>query len=243
MSGYYRVKYFEIPNYRKFDACVTVSPFHKRLIESYHAKNVFAIPYGVDLEFFKPKDDTVEYKHTLIFTGAMNYVHNVKAVQWFYHNTFPLILNKIPDTRLLIVGKNPPKGIMDLSENSNVTVTGYVDDVRPYFEQAAIDIVPIVTDDGGFKTKILEAMAMGKPVVSTSIGAQGINVIDGNNIILADGASSFAERVCDLLSDDNYRKTIGRNGRKLVETDYSWKDMSYMLVNTLQKFAARKPAN
>jgi polysaccharide biosynthesis protein PslH len=243
LAGYYQTKYFEVSKYKEFDACVTVSSFHKNLIESYGVKNVVAIPYGVDLEFFKPEGSATGNEQAIIFTGAMNYVHNVKAVDWFYNKVFPIIKKRFPESKLLIVGKNPSKEVLNLSSDSNVTVTGYVDDVRPYFRQAAVDIVPIVTDDGGFKTKILEAMAMGKPIVSTSVGALGIDAVDGKDIVIADGAWLFAERVCEFLSNPEKRIEIGSGGRKLVETAYSWSVMSKRLNNTLQKSVDKKLAS
>ncbi len=234
LLNYYQLKIFEIPQYKKFDACVTVSPFHKEFLEQYVSKSVFVVPYGVDLEYFKEVDSEGNIP-ILIFTGAMSYKHNVEAVCHFFNKIFPLVRSRIPDARLYIVGKEPSKEVLELASDKSVTVTGFVEDVRPYFAQASVAIVPMVTDDGGFKTKILEAMAMGKPVVSTSIGAKGIDVTPGRDIVIADRPEEFAYRVLELLNDKQLCQKIGSSARKLVEWKYSWETMTEKLISVFEK--------
>lgn len=236
LLNYYQLRIFEIPQYKKFDACVTVSTFHKEFLEQYVPKNVFVVPYGVDLEYFKEEDSDANIP-ILIFTGAMNYKHNVEAVCHFFNKIFPLVRSKIPDVKLYIVGKEPSKEVLELASDKSVTVTGFVEDVRPYFAQASAAIVPMVTDDGGFKTKILEAMAMGKPIVSTSIGAKGIDVTPGRDIVIADTPEEFADRVLELLNDKKLCQRISSSARKLVEQKYSWETMTEELIRVFENIS------
>jgi polysaccharide biosynthesis protein PslH len=239
LTSYLQLKVLEIPTYKNFDACVTVSDFHKLHLKSYHAANVSVIPYGIDLEHFRTTEEVAVKNSALIFTGAMNYIHNVKAVLWFYEKVFPLVKKRIPTVRLLIVGKQPTQQVLELAKDGSVSVTGYVEDVRPYFERASVGIVPMVTDDGGFKTKILEAMAMCKPIVSTSMGLKGIDAIPGKEIIIADGPMEFAESVVGLLNDEGLRLAVASNARKMVETKYSWETMTDSLAQVIENVAVQ----
>jgi len=233
LSVYYQYKMFLVPTYRNFDACITVSPFHKELLESYKAPNVVNIPYGVDLSYFKGTGTTLK-KPVLVFTGLMSYIQNIKGILWFYNEVYPMIKRIIPATQLYIVGNQPAKEIRELSKDSSVTVTGWVDDVRTYFNEASVVIVPIVTDDAGFKIKVLEAMSMGKPIVSTSFGAKGINVSHDKDIIIADGAREFADSVIHLLNNEPLRLSMGSNARKMVEKEYSWEMKTDELFGALR---------
>ena len=239
LASYCQHRLLEVPKYRGFDACVTVSPLHREMLEPYLPAKAFVVPYGVDLDYFR-QTTSDPVAPVLIFTGAMNYVHNVKAACHFCDKILPLIRNRIPDTRLLLVGKAPSTEVEQLASGESVTVTGFVEDVRPYFANASVAIVPMVTDDGGFKTKILEAMAMGLPVVSTSLGAKGIGVTPGTNIVIADEPAEFADRVVELLNDHESRRRIGSSGRELVEQDYSWETMTARLVEVLEDVGAER---
>ena len=125
LLSYYQHKVFEVPKYGKFDACITVSPVHKELLGPYLPGDVFVVPYGVDLEYFKEVAAEGE-SPILIFTGAMSYVHNVRAACYFYSEIFPLIRRRIPDARLYIVGKKPAKEVAELASDHLVTVTGFL---------------------------------------------------------------------------------------------------------------------
>jgi polysaccharide biosynthesis protein PslH len=234
LSGYYQAKMFAVPKYRNFDACVTVSPFVKTTLESYRAPNVSVIPYGIDTEYYTETRVEPVNNPVLIFTGAMQYVHNVKAVLWFHDEVFPLVKNQVPGAKLLIVGKQPAKEILQLAKDESVTVTGYVDDVRPYYAKSSLGIVPIITDDGGFKTKVLEAMAMNKPIVSTTLGAKGIDITSGKDIVIADGPTTFAQSVVSLLNDEQSREAIASNARRMVESKYSWETMTDKLAQLIE---------
>ena len=159
--------------------------------------------------------------------------HNVNAVLYFSDEIYPSIKEKIPDIKLYIVGRNPPEKIRQLTLDESIIVTGYVEDVRPYLSKSSIIVVPMLSGTG-IKNKILEPMAMKKPVISTSIGARGLDVTSGDNIVIADHPMEFAINVVELLNDERLRRKIACNGRKLVEIKYSWEKMSDMLNNVLE---------
>lgn len=177
-----------------------------------------------------------EELQSLIFTGSMSYPPNVHAVLFFFEMIYPLIKQQIPEVKFYVVGNNPSKGILRL-RSSDIIITGFVEDIRPYIAKASVVIVPIISDDGGFKIKVLEAMAMGKPIVSTSLGAKGIDVSDGENIIIAGNPKEFADRVIELLNNEQQRKRIGANARRLIEEKYSWEKMTDMLNDAFQEIA------
>lgn len=232
--SYHHHKLFEVNKYKRFDSCIVVSSIHKELLKQYLPKNVCIIPYGVDLDYFNEvaaEEDTP----SLVFVGWMSYFHNVAAICYFYNQIYPLIRERIRDIKLYIVGREPSKEVMKMAADKSVTVTGFVEDVRPYVSKASIAIVPIVTDDGGFKNKILEAMAMGKAVVTTTIGAKGIEVTPEQDILIADSPEEFASKVVELLNNKSLRREIGANARKHMEEAYCWEIMTDRLITVFKK--------
>jgi glycosyltransferase involved in cell wall biosynthesis len=181
---------------------------------------VAVVPNAVDLEFFSPIGPRPEAS-TLLFFGAMNYFPNVDAVTFFLREVMPLLKRSHPTLKLVIVGSLPPPAVLRWA-GSDVVVTGAVDDVRPYLERARGVVVPLRVG-GGTRLKILEAMAMGKAVVSTTVGAEGLAVTDDHDILLADDAESFAAQTRRVLDDDALVARLGLAAHRLVETDYQWK--------------------
>ena len=240
LLSYHTLKLFEVSKYKKFDAGVYVSSINKELLKPYLPKRTFIVPYGIDLEYFKPVHIDTDFP-SLVFTGSMNYFFNVHPIINFCNRIYPLIRKEMQKVKLYIVGRNPTKEIKHLALRDNsIIVTGYVEDVRPFLAKAPVVIVPMTIDDGGFKTKILEAMAMGKAVISTSIGAKGLNVTPDEDIIIADGPKEFARRVIELLNDEELRERIGANARKLMEEEYSWEKVTDMLNTVFQKVVNEK---
>lgn len=237
---YYSLKLLEVPKYKKFDAGVYVSSINREQLKQYLPKRTFIVPYGVTLEYFK-RDGIKTFFPSLVFTGDMSYFFNVCSIINFCEEIFSLIRKAIPSVKLYVAGKNPTKEIKLLtSRDEYIIVTGYVKDIRPYIAQASIVIVPMTLDDGGFKIKLLEAMAMGKAVVSTSIGARGIDVTPEKNILIADNPKEFARRVIGLLNDEELREKIGANARKLVEEEYSWEKMTDKLNDIFHEVADKR---
>lgn len=216
-----REKFYESNIYKRFDACIVVTERDKRLLER-HLKNVRieVIPNGVDIEYFKPKGINNE-PLSIVFIGSMSQRPNIDAVLRFYKEIFPIISKQEPNSKLYIVGSNPGKEILELTSDDRVIVTGFVEDVRPFLERASVVIAPMFYGVG-IKNKILEAMAMGKPIVTTSNGIAGIEVMPNKEILIADNPEEYARKVLTMLQNSIQREDIGKNARKLVEENYSW---------------------
>jgi glycosyltransferase involved in cell wall biosynthesis len=217
-------------DYEKFDACITVTKQQKDILESHLSNlNISVIPFGINID--AESEDFEEDFPSLLFLGSLDSVYNQRSILYLHKEIYPLIKEKIIGIKLYIVGKNPSKEILKLAIDNSVIVTGYVEDVRPYLARASVVTLPI--HGFGIKTRLLEAMAMGKPVVISSVGIRGIDVTPEENIIVADDPEEFAERVVELLNDEALRKRIGTNARKLMEKKYSWEKMSDMLNDVL----------
>lgn len=228
---YFIAKNYE-RNYEEFDMCIVVTKQQKDILESHLPNlNISVIPFGVNTDS-KSKDFEQNFP-SLLFWGSLDSIFNQCAILSFYKETYPLIKEKIPNTKLYIVGRNPSKEILKLAADKSVIVTGYVEDVRPYLAHASVITLPI--HGFGIKTRLLEAMAMGKPVAISSAGIRGIGVTPEKDIILADDPKEFAERVVELLNDEELRNRIGANARKLMEEEYSWEKMAEMLNEASQK--------
>ena len=224
--------------YVKFDACLVVTELDKQLLESLNPRiRCTVIPVGVDTDYFAPIDINEE-PSCLIFLARMKSPVAIANVIYFYEEVLPLILRENPDVKLYLVGRDPSKTIVDLSADPSVNVTGYVKDVRPYMAKSTVVISPEVLGTG-MKYKVLEAMSMGKAVVTTKLGAQGIAVRNREHLVVADTPYEFAKETLSLLTDRRMRVTLGANARKLVEEQYSWetitKEVNQSLVNIASK--------
>lgn len=196
------------------------------------------IPTGVDLAYFQPQA-AEEKPDSLVFTGSMDWLPNEDAMLYFLDEIFPLIVRKCPHAVLEVVGRKPsPKLLARAAEEKNVRLTGWVEDIRPYLARGAICIVPLRIG-GGTRLKIFEAMAMAKAVVSTSIGAEGLAVNSGDNILLADSPAEFASRVISLLHDSKERKRIGTAARAMVEEKYGWPNIAKSFADILEEQVVR----
>jgi glycosyltransferase involved in cell wall biosynthesis len=184
------------------------------------AAHCVAVPTGVDTNYFSP-GDAIETPHHLVFTGSMDWFPNEDAILYFADAILPRIRLQIPDVTLAVVGRNPSARLLAAVQRTGIVVTGTVDDVRPFMADAAVYVVPLRAG-GGTRLKIFEALAMGKAVVSTTVGAEGLAVTHGHNIVIADDPDAFARSVIELLRDPAKRGALGRAGRQLVETRYSW---------------------
>lgn len=199
---------------------------------------IVTVPNGVDTEMFQQRGNREEVLGRIVFTGAMNYYPNVNAVLFFAQHCWPLIQAHAPDATWQIVGREPPAEIGALARLPGVQVTGSVPDVRPYLTEAAVALAPLQIGSGT-RLKILEALAMGKALVSTSIGCEGIAVVPGKHLLIADQPETFASAVVELLNDPTKRHELGTAGRKLVETQYSWTQCSDRLLQQLEHLKER----
>ena len=185
------------------------------------------IDNGVDLNYFIPSNQSASGKE-LVFTGSMDWRPNQDAALYFVEEIYPLLRQRDPEITATFVGRNPPERIERLNEIDGIAITGTVDDVRPYIDRAALYIVPLRIG-GGSRLKILEALAMKKAVLSTTVGAEGLDVCHGEDIIIADSAEPFAEKILMLLSDREFAIRLGENGRRLVEKSYGWDSLAEKL--------------
>ena len=220
-NQYKKIKKYEPIECKKFDKCLMVTEADaENLLKEDSTIPVDVVPAGVDLNYF-PETNSLDYKEkTLLFVGSLDWFPNIDAFKWFYSNVFPVIKQRYPDVILKVIGKNPPDEIKSIKDPS-VIVLGMVDDVRPHFKDAHVCVVPLRIG-GGMRIKILEMLAMKKAVVSTHIGAEGIEIEDGNHLLLADSEKEIADSISKYFDDINLTKKIGETGYKLVYEKYSW---------------------
>ncbi|MDI1261204.1 glycosyltransferase [Aquabacterium sp.] len=215
---------FEQETCAKFKGVIAVSEDDAlRFQDEFKLRNVLGhVPTGVNTEFFSEIEYAPEPKH-IVFLGSMDWMPNIDGILEFTKNVYPLIKNQCPDVRLTIIGRNPTPAIVALSAlDPSIKVTGTVDDVRPYMSKATVSVVPLRVG-GGTRIKIFEAMAMGIPVVSSTIGAEGLPVQDGVNIHVADDANIFSQRVLALLQNPPTARAMGDAGKHMVSEKFSWR--------------------
>lgn len=182
---------------------------------------LYAIPNDVDTGFFHPAHELAT-KPELVFTGSFYYAFNADAMLYFHAHILPRVRAVFPALRLQIVGAHPPPPLQALgARDALTTVTGFVDDVRPHVWQAAVYISPL-RGGTGMKNKLLNAMAMGKAIVATTVSADGLGVRDGHELLLADGDAQFADAVIHVLNDARLAKRLGDTGRAFVEREYGY---------------------
>ncbi|MCL4294784.1 MAG: glycosyltransferase [Anaerolineae bacterium] len=210
---------------RQFDMCVAISQEDKeKFLKLISHAHVAVVPNGVDLDYFQPQSASPK-KGNLVFVGSMQYEPNADAVLYFCKEILPLIKQHRPDVHFHVVGWGPPPEIIALNNDPNITVTGFVDDVRPYVADSMVAVVPL-RFGSGIRNKILEAWATARPVVSTTLGAEGLAVQHGENILLADEPNQFAQSVLSLLDDQQQRIRLAQAGRRSVESKYAWSEIS-----------------
>lgn len=196
----------------------------------------FVVPNGVDTSFFTPSDCQTE-PYSMVFTGMMGYTPNNDGMQWFLDEIFPRILREKPQAKVYIVGNKPPEALKK-RQSENVIVTGFVDDVRPYVWNSSVFIVPLRMGSGT-RLKVVEALAMKKPVVSTSIGCEGIEVEHGKSILIEDNPAEFASAVVTLMEEKELAGRLMREGYNLVKSRYDWSVIGRSLLQIyrpLQEF-------
>lgn len=181
---------------------------------------VFTVPNGVDTEFFTPEWNA-EQRNAVVFVGNMDYQPNVDAVRYFVSDIWPLIRRQSPQTEFFVIGARPPAAVQKCSDTAGVRVLGFVDDVRPWLRECSVYVAPLRAG-GGTKLKVLTAMACGAAIVSSPIGAEGIELENGREMWVEDSPQATADRVLALLTDSAERRRLGESGRRLVERLYSW---------------------
>ena len=212
---------YEADIFERFAGIIVLTDEEKQFLEKYlPGRSVFVHPTGVDCAYFSP-NGVAEHSSTVTFVGYFRHQPNVFGAKWFAERVMPEVLRRCPDAKLQLVGGSPPPEFQLLAQSKHVLVTGWVPDIRPYLERSAVVIAPLHTG-AGFRGKILEAWAMEKPVVATSLARTGIPFVDGRVGFIADDVGTFADRVCRLLEDRELAQQMGREGRKVVENSFSW---------------------
>lgn len=239
-----KMRAFEKRLCRKFDAVIAVSAEDRdQMRADYSLDAIFDVATGVDTDFFKPKHVTKRDPTNLVFTGSMDWLPNDDAIRYFTDEILPIVRRTVPNVSLTIVGRNPSPYLTELTKKDPfINVTGRVDDVRPYMEKAAAYVVPLRIG-GGTRLKIYEAMAMEKPIVSTTVGAEGLPLQNGVELLLADNAESFAEAIVKLLKEPGFADRIGTRAACTVRERFGWqrvaKEFSQICENTLEQCHTR----
>jgi sugar transferase (PEP-CTERM/EpsH1 system associated) len=238
-----RMLRFEERALRRVDGVLAVSDADRNtlgwLYQDATRRPIRVIPTGVDTDFFTPGAPRPGSR-ALVFTGSMDWLPNEDAMLFFCREVLPLIRAEEPDVTLDIVGRAPTPAVRRLAASQGITVTGRVDDVRPHVRDAAVYIVPLRIG-GGTRLKIFEAMAMGKAIVSTTVGAEGLPVAHGTHLLLADEPNRFAQAVVRLLRDEQRRGELEAAARALVVERYDWATAAHVLDEALSQFARSRP--
>lgn len=223
----------------EFDINFTVSELDKeRLLEIAPGTKADVIANGVDVDYFMPQDNTIE-EGSLIMVSGMNWYPNRDAVIYMQEQIWPLITSAYPNVSWVVVGSSPPQQLIDLAEtDSRITITGFVDDVRPYIDKAHVYLCPM-RDGGGTRLKILDALSMAKPIVATTMAYEGIHVTKDENALFADTPEEFVKQIGRLLENKDLCQQIGSNGRQFVIDNFSWKVIGEKLGNIYHKITGK----
>lgn len=206
---------------RSYDGVAAVSE-HDRAWIARHAPGISTtvVPNGVDVDYFRPRPAGTT-SPSIVFTGVMNYPPNIDAVLWFAQDILPRLRERLAELRFVVVGSKPTADVLALAGRPGIEVTGMVEDIRPYIANAIALVVPL-RSGGGTRLKILQAMAMGRPVVSTTLGAEGLEVRDGEHILIADDPDRFVEQILILARSRDLAGRVGEAARALSLAKYDW---------------------
>jgi polysaccharide biosynthesis protein PslH len=222
---------------RRAALTVTVSDDDRKRLEELGAGiRAVPIPTGVDTRYFTPRRDA-EVPGRLVFSGSMDWHPNEDAVCYFADEILPRIRAEVPGASFTIVGRNPSARVRELAARPGIAVTGTLDDVRPSVAEGSVYVVPLRAGSGT-RIKIFEALSMGKAVVSTSVGAEGLALESGRHFLAADTAHDFAQAVIRLLRDPARRRALGDAGRALVDANYSWSKVARLFEARCEEVVA-----
>lgn len=225
------------PRYMEhFQRCLMMSEVDRQLLQLANPRvKTAVVPNGVDTKLYSLLPET-DSRPEVLFVGNMGYRPNIDGAKFFCREVLPLLRRALPTVQFWLVGIDPAPEVLQL-QGDGVHVTGAVEDVRPYYDRSAVCVVPLRAG-GGTRLKILEAMALGRPIVSTRIGCEGIDATDGEHLLLADDAEDFAEKVAQLITDPVLRQYIVENARQLVEDRYDWDAITDKLTSVYAEVAA-----
>lgn len=225
-----RMQRYEEQIFSAFDHHTIISEQDAALI---NARPIHIVPNGIDLDFFNPKELSIAKSYDIAFVGNMGYLPNIAAAEYLVNQVLPLVQRKRPETNVLIAGARPDDRVKRLA-NSNVTVSGWMDDIREGYASSNLFVAPLFNGTGQ-QNKILEAMAMKVAVVTSSEVNQAIGATDGQSIVLADDASNMAQSILRLLNDDGLKQELQGNAHTFVHERYSWASQNKKLIDLITK--------
>ena len=227
----------------RFDAVYVVSEQDRAYLTSVDPRlPVHVVPNGVDTRHFAPAPEPTQPPVDLVFTGAMDYTANEDAVLFFHRAIYPRIRDRLGEARFWVVGRDPGPRLAALAADPTITVTGEVEDVRPYLARATVVVAPIRLG-AGTRIKILEALAMAKAVVATPAAAEGLRLVPGEELVVAAAPEAFADAGVRLAGDAAARQRLGRAGRARVEAEYDWEITLAPLTRAVAGLAGRRPSD
>jgi polysaccharide biosynthesis protein PslH len=220
----------------RFDLNVVVSDDDGRILKEIAPDAAFAtVANGVDLDYFRPVTPTGH--RTLLFAGRLDQYSNRGGLLHFVDHAWPLVTARYPDVTFHVIGNNPPAQLLALAaEDPRIKVHGFVPDIRPFFEQSSVVVCPL-RDGGGTRLKILDALALGVPIVSSTIGCEGIDVAAERHLLIADSPMEFARQIGRLFDEPALARALTSEGRRLIETTYSWDVLTDELIRQYRSVA------
>ncbi|MBI2843216.1 MAG: glycosyltransferase [Armatimonadetes bacterium] len=230
-----KLRKWELEACESFDCVLTVTENDRRTLAEWNKniKNIHCVPIGVDFDSFR-KVDLRPVSRDIVSIATMSWPPNIDSILYFAREIYPLIKSRVDGVRLVVAGSNPPDEIRRLSKtDGSIEVTGFVEDIYQVANRAAAFIVPL-RSGSGLRVKILNAMAMGLPIVSTSVGCEGIGAEDGRHLLVTDGAREFADAVVRLITDFDLRRRLGENGMEFAVRNYSWDSIYRKLDQALE---------
>ena len=223
---------------KKYDMSLVCSAEDLEYLKKvHHIDNIRLLPNGVDLDTFYPREHDYSHNHTLLFTGNMDYAPNVDAVVYFAQEILPAIHQKFPGTKFVIAGQRPVQRVLDLA-SEYISVTGFVEDIAAVYDTASVVVAPL-RFGAGTQNKVLEAMAMGIPVVCSNIGFKGLGIASGDGAIMQTEPAAFANSVIELLSTEELRRKVGAKGVEVIQNNFGWDAIAKTLGSYLQEVANR----
>ena len=235
----HRFRRFEQRCWREVDGCVMTSEREAEEVRQVAPETpAIGVPNGVDVDYFHPSEEPVEPR-TIVFNGTLDYRPNLDGAAFLVEQILPRLRERHPDVRVILVGRGS-KADLESFAAPGVEVTGEVPDVRPYLARAAVVAVPIRTGSGT-RLKVVEGLAMGKPMVSTTLGSEGVDVRHEEHLLIADTAEAFADSLARLLDDPDYGDALGRAGRRKMVDEYSWAYAGELLESLYRRVVGARP--
>ncbi len=236
-----KLRRYEAAVVGEFDSNLVVSSLDAlRLGEFCPGTTTALVANGVDVDYFRPSDEASAEPGHLIMVSGMNWFPNLDAVLYMMESIWPILVSTTPGVRLTIVGARPPQRVTELAaKDPRITVTGFVDDIRPYMDRAQVYLCPM-RDGGGTRLKVLDALSMAKPIVATTMALEGIDVVPERDVLVGDTPDAFVRQIQRLLQDHALRQRLATNGRTFVERHFSWEVIGRQLEGALRDAVARR---